>query len=440
MSFQAVNRVIVGLALVGMLGISQATATTTNVVEWDFEEFSIGTAIVDTGGVGIVGWNGSPFNSDSNAAEVVAASPAAPPNGYPLPGSAHTKAMAVNGDVRVNFTNAWDVSQILTDPLACTNVIIDTLIKPGQLSFQPEFPTNAQFALYFDTNGNPVVAHRLHDSGCTAAFIIDKWTTLTHTNIASNAWVRVTVEVDYLSTSQHTLGAPPVGFADTIHFFRFWLDGVLVTHTDAYELINFPIHDCTYPPTNDVAMTIPNQWFLCADSGAFTSDRANNHYFSGIEFSGAGLVDDTTITSDNIVLTGLPPGCSYPPDYCAWIGLFPGISNDDPNVDADNDGSTNWEEFLAGTDPNDPNDNFELITVATIGNSSNCIMWLSSTNGGLSTPFTILRTTNLASPIDWTTIETNFARHPSGTNVYYDGAAPGSGSAFYQITFPTNSP
>jgi hypothetical protein len=51
---------------------------------------------------------------------------------------------------------------------------------------------------------------------------------------------------------------------------------------------------------------------------------------------------------------GIPDG--LPDD---WQRFYFGSKTSDwegPNVDSDGDGATNWEEFLAGTNPRDPND------------------------------------------------------------------------------------
>jgi hypothetical protein len=427
MRLQGVKRVVLSFAMVSMMAATYGHASTTNVTSWDFEGYSLGTVIVDTGGVGVAGWTGSAFTAGSNAAVIVAASPAAPPNGYPLPASAHTKAMAISGEVRVEFSNA-----VPNAIASCTNVYIDTLIQPGHLSFTPEFPA-AQMALFFNTNGNPVVAHSNYKNNCGDT--PDRnWTVIEHLNFASNDWVRVTVEIDYLSSRNHSL----VGdISATDHFFRLWLNGELITNSMAYMMIDFPFADCngvtTLPGSN-------NTYFLCADSGSPTDpgDGTNNNwYFSGIEFSGAGQVDDTWVTSGNLISSEVPP-CPYPPDYCAWIAMFP-ASDTDPDGDDDGDGATNWEEYIAGTDPTDDQDVFAVIAIDILS-GSNCIWWVATTNSGVFSDFMMFRSTNLTPPVVWDLIGSNITRDASGVTSFYDSVVPTNVPSYYRPSLPTNAP
>ena len=421
MSILDLNRTIWGIVVAGMLLSSSAFADT-NAASWHFEQYAPGTVIVDTGGVGIAGFTGTPFDSTSNAAVIVSETPPEPPNGYPLPGETHTNVMIINGDVRAEFDNAVPITNAVF-----VSVVIDTLIQPGQLSFTPEFPTNIQFALFFNTNGHPVIAHSTYDNGC--ATMIRYWTELTNTVFASNDWVRVRVEVDYLTSSNHIAG----DLSETDHFYRLWLNGQLVTHPRAHNSILFPVTECTAPPNSGPSLT--NQWFSCADSGNQSLDSANNWYFSGIEFSGAGKVDDTVIDYNLVDV----PGCPYPPDYCAWVAGFPGLSDTDPDTDDDGDGATNWEEFISGTSPNDANDVFTVIAIDLL-TGSNCIWWIATTNSGVFTDFLLYRSTNLTPPVVWDLIGSNITRDATGTNLFYDGAPPAGVPTYYRPALPTNAP
>jgi hypothetical protein len=114
----------------------------------------------------------------------------------------------------------------------------------------------------------------------------------------------------------------------------------------------------------------------------------------------------------------------------SWLQSY-GITN---NYDAaeladpDNDGSPNWEEYLAGTDPKNPASTFKITSlVMTSGNVE--LVWHGSTNSGLTTDFIIYRSTDL---VNWEEVG-RIARSPSGTNIWPAPRVTGVGSVFYRI-------
>jgi hypothetical protein len=114
----------------------------------------------------------------------------------------------------------------------------------------------------------------------------------------------------------------------------------------------------------------------------------------------------------------------------SWLQSF-GITN---NYDAaeladpDHDGSPTWEEYQAGTNPNDPNSAFKISSISKTGADIE-LVWQGTTNSGLTTDFIIYRSTNLTNWIEVGRV----ARSPSGTNIWVGTVVPGTEPAFYRI-------
>jgi hypothetical protein len=124
--------------------------------------------------------------------------------------------------------------------------------------------------------------------------------------------------------------------------------------------------------------------------------------------------------------------------FDTWVAQFnlpPG--QDGPDDDPDGDDMTNLEEWIAGTDPGDANDAFEIIAVDRLS-GSNCVWWRIGTNTEITTPFALWRATNLANQV-YEEVASGILRDPSGTNVYYDTSAPAD-PVMYRTILPANHP
>ena len=79
--------------------------------------------------------------------------------------------------------------------------------------------------------------------------------------------------------------------------------------------------------------------------------------------------------------TSIPPGLDTTGDGIAdaWALQYFGTININPNADPDHDGMSNLEEYLAGTNPNIPDDVFSItnITYGTVTPNHTTLEWTS---------------------------------------------------------------
>ncbi|HSU56530.1 MAG TPA: thrombospondin type 3 repeat-containing protein, partial [Candidatus Dormibacteraeota bacterium] len=91
----------------------------------------------------------------------------------------------------------------------------------------------------------------------------------------------------------------------------------------------------------------------------------------------------------------------------------------------DSDGLSNWQEYLAGTDPTNAASTLRLLSPASTP-SGNSLSWLSVTNRS----YFVQRATILA-PADFTTIQSNIPGQPSA--ITYADTNPPPSAAFYRV-------
>jgi len=95
--------------------------------------------------------------------------------------------------------------------------------------------------------------------------------------------------------------------------------------------------------------------------------------------------------------------------------------------DVDGDGMNNWQEWLAGTNPTNAASVFKFTSILP-GVTGNTVSWLSVTN----VTYYLQRTTNLASPVAYFSIQSNISGLPVQTS-YLDSNAVGRGPFFYRV-------
>lgn len=111
--------------------------------------------------------------------------------------------------------------------------------------------------------------------------------------------------------------------------------------------------------------------------------------------------------------------------YEAWAQRIFGRTNN-RDEDPDGDGFTNYREYVAGTDPMDPNSLFKFITVRVVSPGSVLIEWSSVTGKS----YRIERSANPAT--GFAPIQQNVAA-TAPKNSYTDATAAGAGPYFYRL-------
>lgn len=466
-------RMMAVTCMLGAAGI--ASANSDMPFSDDFESYS--NVVVAADGSGSNGWTG--VASTSAVAYVAAETPPDPGCGYPLATNAHAQVMQFEGTI----TNTFNVDTNNLQHL----VYIDTMLKPSHVDFLPTMDPDVQIGAFVGTNQHLYIWRSSYTTDWN--WVEGHWTEVTNSiNIASDAWVRVTFAIDYLSSRTN-----PVYPGLDEHYFQVRVNG------------GAPISDPwafkTVAPTNaSVEDDVGGTWFMCADSPGRGSNVVNHAYFSSLGLQGVGRVDDVVIgtnppafsgvTSYTITATAGAGGTIDPagavlvasgtdktftitpnPQYGirdvlvngASVGatnsytfvnvtsnqaieaqfktpleIFVDANGGDPNADTDNDGLTVEEEFYAGTSPSDAQSTFRVVS-QRIAPLSNVVTWVAGPTGTVN-GFYIYRSTNLLLPGGGWSYYTNVGpRSVSGTNVWIDPAPP-TNRAFYMPAIPTNWP
>jgi hypothetical protein len=105
---------------------------------------------------------------------------------------------------------------------------------------------------------------------------------------------------------------------------------------------------------------------------------------------------------------------------------FGGLGIACPTCDFDHDGATDWQEYVAGTDPTDPNSVFKLVGVQPAANGEVVVQWKSVAGKS----YAIEKSTDLTAGF-YELVPDVFATPP--VNSYTDVNPPGATAVFYRI-------
>ena len=141
-------------------------------------------------------------------------------------------------------------------------------------------------------------------------------------------------------------------------------------------------------------------------------------------FTAANQYDTASVTFTNIIRR-LDTDDDGIPDWWA-IQHFGGATSCNPNLDPDGDGFTNYQEYILGTDPNDADSFFELMSEPGTAPDEVYFTWPSATG----TIFTLWRSTNI---LEGTNGFSPFMTNIVGDEITITNTLP---TSFYYLTTP----
>lgn len=410
--------------------------------------------------------------------------------GYPIPSESHSNVMAFAEGTISNAFNTTAPDPESTTPL---EVWIDTMVQPVRQEEEPVGSiTNAQVAIYFDTNGYLNVYHGIILDGALGVIPTNKaWSKFeTAGSLATDQWARVTIHMKHVPWTE--------GYGAEVKqsYFRIFLNSVEFSNEYAFA-------------SADATTQTGGSWFVCAN---WIEQK-----LSTLTLSGSGKLDDLVVTTEgvtfeqsapSVLVSYAGPGIVFPSGTVSFAaspgntnfaiaastyymigavyqGTVGGSSNavmeaagkeshelvwsnitgqatlfvqfdpilatnrtpvywmagrgldtntlptwDDVALwDEDGDGMLTWEEYYAGTHPVDSNSLLKIVG-QTFSNGIPRLVWLSSTEA--ISPYMVQMSTNLVGG-NWSNVAVNVTATPGGTNVL-DVTAPASGPGLYRVT------
>ncbi len=448
------------LLAAGVLALLVTSVTTssgiTNTVgvntSWSFETYTNGEQIVDTE---IDSWYGS--EADSLLAKTNSYTP--PSGGNPISGN-HNVVMELVSDAS-NLVESVDLG----------NIWIEHIVKPTRWDQEGHpsnnLPADAQMAYYVSTNNHIVIYHTAYDNG-VGGVLSEVWTEISEPEIASNEWIRVSINMDY----DYFSAEYPNGGWDSC-YFRMMVNGQTLTNSAAkggdyfamatglsvtkmrsIQLQGTGLFDdfvvTTTEPTNFTFVTnytivasvaegaeggmITPFGITSVNEGSnqtFTTSTSNYWILAKLIYEENGTVHTNTSSSSNTFSSVTTNG--YIMAYfekpmtngvpTEWLEAF-GIGSDSPTNDWDNDGISNADEYIGSTHPTNAMSYLRVLRSWRDG-GTNYIEWESQGIDPQLPPFTVESSTNLTDGFvtngsSVTRSATNtWSQSVSGTNIFY---------------------
>jgi hypothetical protein len=425
---------------------------------WSFEGMTNGQDIIDTA---TDSWYG-----DAGALVATNGTYPEPGTGYPL-ATNHTTFAHLSAPVTNAIQGAIN-----------TIVWIDHMVKPEmwkQDDPPSDLPSDTQMAYFVNTGGHVVVYSTLADTNGVS--VTNIWSELGDTTIASGAWARVSIGINYDKSTQD----------GRFRYYQVKVDGILQTSTNAITDPSAPDFspggsyfrlasssgdklnsivmkgngdfDDFVVSTNEPIFTFKYVIVASVMSGANGGNinpegsidvSAGSNQTFVVTASNYWNIEKVIIVENGVVSTNTPTASPYTNTFMnvaangsidvyfaaaatngvpLWWMDDAGVIGTSPTNDPDGDGFTTADEYLSSTDPNNPN-SFLHITRTWQANGTNYVQWESAYIDSSLPPFNVMSSTNL----------TGGAFIPAGTkvrgmtNVWSQPvAAPG---LFYRVVAP----
>lgn len=460
---------LVGMALIGFAGTGALYAAVP--VSDSFESYANGASISGTNGWGaLVPANAIATNSAA-CSDALNAWSAETTCGYPLTNAAHTQCLGFTG-VASNYFG--DTSQ--------QGLWFDFLVAPQSWtdSVPPVISSNSLFAFYVLPNRHVCVAHY---SGFSPD-ATNRWTEIADLSISTTTWARITVNVirqfdaaffsfqidggvpvsntlAFASPSETALPGgtwfPCANFRSCLSPSTFslagngYLDDWVVTN--AIPSLNAPQDSLSkalilplYDTEKGAILPGEVQQIPVGHSTNFTIRAALHYHVAGLYTNEAYIAGDYETTPTNrfdFNWPAIPPGMHtlravFKPDLTTNKTSIPWLAqyyqtNDYDNAslnDDDGDSQPAWSEYLAGTDPTDPESFFRIVEQG-VCDGSNYLVWVSRGVSADLPPFLVMRLTNILDQASWGQAGSVPRSATATTNIWYDpDSRPGT---YYRI-------